>query len=222
MSLRFLFAGLAIAVTVSPVSAQLSEHPLPPFRQTLLNADNTTQQGATQDPSNSDHRPWLFSRGSVSIQELEHPLNSKRLNLLEAAQDQLKRGNTAAALDQLRAAAQDPLIEPYALSMLGSEHLKQGQMEAAYVELVAAVRLLPGLAANHVNLAIVLRLRGEPEQALIEARKALQLDPGRPNIRLTTARILLMLGRKEEAKYHLLRATEMPAARTLLAQAFGQ
>lgn len=222
MSIRLFFAGLAVSLTAAPVVAQFPEAPISaqgsPFYSQLLNPDNTPPTGAFR--TDDFHGP--FDRGSVSIQELAHPLNSKRLNLLTSAQKQLAVGNTAAAMTQLRQAALDPAIEPYALSILGGEHLKQGENAAAYEELSAAVRLMPGLAANHANLATVLRLRGEPEQALKEAQRALQLDPGKPGVRLVIAKILLKLGRKEEAKFHLLRATEIPAARALLAQTFGQ
>ncbi len=221
MSLRLFFARLAVPLTAVPIFGQISEtnlFPASPLFTSILNADNNAPTGAFRQ--GDSHGP--FDRTTVSTRELEHPLSKKHANLLKDAQKQLEAGNAATAFSQLRQAAQDPAIEPYALSILGSEHLKQGEMSAAYEELSAAVRLLPGLAANHANLAIVLRVRGEHEHALKEAQKALQLEPGKPSVRLITAKILLKLGRKEEAKFHLLRATEIPAARALLAQTFGQ
>jgi Flp pilus assembly protein TadD len=223
VSLRLLFAGLAVSLTAASTFAQISEVSkntgVPsPFLTRVLNADNNPPEG--QIRGDDFHSP--FDRGSVSVQELAHPINSKRLRLLDEARKKLATGNTAAGMTQLRQAATDPLIEPYALSILGSEHLKQGEMGAAYEELGAAVRLLPGLAANHANFAVVLRIRGEHQQALKEAQKALQLEPGKPGVRVILARILLVLNRKEEARFHLVRATEIPAARALLAQAFGQ
>lgn len=223
VSIRLLFAGLAVSLSIAPAFGQISETSvgkgLPsPFLNRVLNADNNPPEGAIR--GDDFHSP--FDRASVSVQELAQPINSKRLNLLNDAQKKLAAGNTAAGMTQLRQAATDPKIEPYALSILGSEHLKQGEMAAAYEELSAAVRLLPGLAANHANFAIVLRMRGEHEQALKEAQKALQLEPGKPGVRFILAKILLILDRKEEARFHLVRATEIPAARALLAQAFGQ
>jgi tetratricopeptide (TPR) repeat protein len=223
VSLRLLFTGLAVSLATAPIFGQISETSTntpqtSPFFSAILNADNNPAVGALR----GDDFHGLFDRASVSVQELSHPLTTKHQNLLVDAQKKLASGNTAAGLSQLRQAAQDPAIEPYALSILGSEHLKRGENAAAYEELSAAVRLMPGLAANHANLAIVLRMRGENEQALKEAQKALQLEPGKPGVRLIMAKILLLLGRKEEAKFHLLRATEIPAARALLAQTFGQ
>ncbi len=222
MSLRLFFAGLAVSITAAPTIAQISDSPRSaqssPFTTQLLNADNSAPVGILR----TDDFPSPFNRLSVSVQELASPLNSKRSNLLKGARKQLAAGNVAGGMAQLRQAALDPVVEPYALSILGGEHLKQGDLAAAYEELSAAVRLMPGLGANHANLSIVLRLRGEHLEALKEAQRALQLEPGKPGVRLIMAKILLVLGRKEEAKFHLLRATEIPAARALLAQAFGQ
>lgn len=226
MSIRLVFAGLAVSLAAAPVSGQLSDSPFSRAESSraesslfnVLNADNAP--AASTFRSDDFHAP--FEHGSISVGELSHPLNSKRLNLLVDARKQLASGNTAVGMTRLREAAQDPAIEPYALGILGGEHLRQGETAAAYEELSAAVRLMPGIAANHANLAIVLRMRGEHEQALKEAHKALQLEPGKPSVRYIVAKILLMLGRKEEAKFHLLRATEIPAARALLAQTFGQ
>jgi len=221
VSIRLFFTGLAVSLAAAPIFGQISEASLGRVESSLfniLNADNNPASGTFR--GDDFHGP--FDRASVSIEELSHPLNSKRLRFLSDARKQLSAGNTAAGMTQLRQAAKDPAIEPYALSILGGEHLKQGETAAAFEELSAAVRLLPGLAANHANLAIVLRMRGDHEQALKEARKALQLEPGKPSVRYIAAKILLLLGRKEEAKFHLLRATEIPAARALLAQTFGQ
>ena len=46
-------------------------------------------------------------------------------------------------MQELRDAMKDPVAMPYAISMLGEEHLKAGQVDAALGELEQAVHLLP-------------------------------------------------------------------------------
>ena len=80
---------------------------------------------------------------------------------------------------------------PYAISLLGVEHLRAGQLDAALGELEQAVKLLPGRPENHSNLAFALYLKGQTERGLQEVRKALQLDGGKPKTRLVFGLLLL-------------------------------
>ena len=160
--------------------------------------------------------------GTISVRELERPLEGKGLNVIQRAKELLASGDSAKAMEQLRIAMRDPVAEPYALSILGAEHLKHGDFESAIRELEVAVRALPGMAANHSNLAYALGVKGRNEEALIAARKALQLDPGRPRTRYVLAQILMQKGEWKEAEFHLRKAApEVSGAQQLLAKYFS-
>jgi len=189
----------------------------------------TTNRGPS-DASNSEMSlPRLgegrtpLGLGTISVQELEHPLEGKGLQALVKAQELLTRGDSTRALEQLRIAMKFPGAEPVALSILAAQHLKHGDIDTAIVELQQAIVLSPGTAANHSNLAYALGIRGRSDEGLKEARKALQLDPGHSRYRFVIGQLLLQMDRKEEAEFHLKRAAdEIPGARALLAKYFAQ
>ena len=169
-----------------------------------------------------DSRPPL-GLGTISVQELEHPLEEKGLQALKKAQELLAAGDSTRAMEHLRTAMKYPGAEPVALSILAAQHLKRGDVDTAIIELQQAIALSPGSAANHSNLAYALGIRGRSDEGLKEARTALQLDPGHPRYRYVIGQLLLQMDRLEEAKFHLKRAAEeMPSARTLLVKYFGQ
>ena len=113
----------------------------------------------------------------------------------------------------------DPIAMPYAISILGAEHIKTREYDVALSELQQAVKLLPGRPENLSNLAYVLYLTGHNEAGVAEARKALQLDPGRPKTRLVLGMLLLRQGSHEaEAIAHIQAATQdIPSAHLALA-----
>jgi Flp pilus assembly protein TadD len=158
-------------------------------------------------------------RGTISVHELQRPLEGRGLKLLIKARESFARGEAVRGMEQLRAAAREQSAEPYALGMLATEHIKRGDLDTALVELQSAVALQPGIAANHSNLAYLLGVRQQNEEALVHARKAVQLEPLRCKTRYVIGQILLQMGRKEEAEFHLRRAAEeIPAARALLSR----
>lgn len=163
------------------------------------------------------------SMGTISVRELERPLEGKGLALLLKAKDLIAKGDVEHGLEKARAAAQYPAAEPYAIGMLATEHLRQGNTGLAVSELQQATMLLPGKVELHSNLAYALGTLGRNEEALKEARMALKLDPGRAKVRFVLGQILLQMGRKEEAKFHLQKAAmEVAGARKMLAQYFGE
>jgi Flp pilus assembly protein TadD len=156
-------------------------------------------------------------RGSVSVQELQRPLEGKGLRMILKAKELIAKGDLARALEQMRAALREPSAEPYALAMLGTEHIRQGDLNSAIAELQAALRLMPGVAATQSNLALALAAQHRTEEALVHARKALQLDPARAKTRFVIGMILLEMRHDEEAEFHLkIAAKELPGAQSLL------
>ena len=157
--------------------------------------------------------------GSISVTELRNPLKGKSLRTIQHALRDLHDGKTGRALEDLRKALSDPAAQPYALCILGTEHLKMNLVETAAAELEEAVRLLPGNAAAHNNLGYALRLLGQSGRALEEVGRALQLDPSSPTIRFGMGGLLLEQGRTQEAVHHLkLAAEKIPRARRLLTE----
>jgi len=161
-------------------------------------------------------------KGAVSVQELRRPLKGKALQQVRKAADLLKAKETEQAMELLNKLAADPETRPYALSLLGAEHLKGVTRDpqlliTARAELESATEELPQDPANRSNLAIALFLCGEFSAAQKEAQRALQLDPTRPKIRYVLGQILLQRGQVEQAKFHLkIAAVEMEAARRVL------
>lgn len=158
--------------------------------------------------------------GVVSVEELRNPLKGKSLHAVLSAQKHLRSGQRERGLQELREAMSDPAAIPYAMSMLGVEHLKASQLDVALYELELAVRLLPGRSENHSNLAYVLFLKGQTARGIEEARKALQLDPNRPKTRMVMGMLLLQQGAHETEAVQYLRtaAEEIPSARLILAK----
>ena len=118
----------------------------------------------------------------------------------------------------------DPAAMPYAISLLGVEHLRAGQLEVASDELEQAVKLLPGRPENRSNLAFLMYLKGQTERGLQEVRKALQLDAGRPKTRLVFGLLLLQQGSHDEEAIRQLRlaSEETPEAHLVLAQHYDR
>jgi Flp pilus assembly protein TadD len=161
--------------------------------------------------------------GVVSVEELRNPLTGKSLRAIVTAQGDLKSGRRERGIQELRAAVSDPVAMPYAISLLGVEHLKSGQVDAALSELEQAVQLLPR-PENLSNLAYALYLKGQTERGLAEVRKALQLDGGRPKTRMVLGMLLLQQGSHEVEAVQQLQAAaeEVPAAHLELAKHYDR
>ena len=161
---------------------------------------------------------------SVSVEELRHPLRGKSLRAILKAREHLKSGQRERGIEELREVMSDPAAMPYAVSMLGVEHLRALQLDIAVGELEQAVRLLPGVPENHSNLAYALYLKGETERGLEEARTALRLDPGRRKTRMVVGLLLLLQGSHdaEAVQYLQAAAEEIPSAHLVLAKHYDR
>jgi tetratricopeptide (TPR) repeat protein len=114
--------------------------------------------------------------GTVSVEQLQHPLSRKANRLLLQAKNFAAMGDHAKAIAELQLALKEPSAIPYAHSLLGSEYLKIQQVPEAIEALEQAVKMLPRSVVNHSNLAYALLLTGDAQRAEIEARQALDLD----------------------------------------------
>jgi tetratricopeptide (TPR) repeat protein len=114
--------------------------------------------------------------GTVSVEQLQHPLSHKGEKLIRQAQNFAAMGDHDKAIAELQLALKEPSAIPYAHSLLGTEYLRTNQAPAAIEALEQAVKLLPRNAVNHANLGYALFLMGDAERAEQEVRRALDLD----------------------------------------------
>jgi Flp pilus assembly protein TadD len=208
-----IIAAFAIAI---PATGQMSEQvqQVPMGYVPLTNAAGEEFERAPREGQ---------SGGSVSLRELEQPLKGDSKKLIEEAQRLLEKGKREKLFAALEKALKDRGAAPYAYSMLGVEHLRDGKLEDARAALEVAAALMPGMAQNHHNLAIALVKLKRNQEALSEARLALQLDPGQLKYRHVLGVILLQMGREEEAEFHLQKAAAaIPEASKLLSRIHGQ
>jgi tetratricopeptide (TPR) repeat protein len=136
-------------------------------------ADNQIFYGNKYGPEPQYAQP---PAGSVSVEQLQHPVSRKGDGLLRQAQKLAKKGDHLSAIAKLKLALKERSAAPYARSMLGTEYLRINQVPAAIDSLEQAVTMLPRDPANHSNLGFALLLTGSIERAEQEARKALDLD----------------------------------------------
>jgi tetratricopeptide (TPR) repeat protein len=114
--------------------------------------------------------------GTVSVEQLQHPVSRKGDGLLRQARTFAAKGDHPKAIAKLQLALKEPSAIPYANSMLGTEYLRTNQVPAAIKSLEQAIKLLPRSAVDHANLGFALFLSGLAERAEQEVRKALELD----------------------------------------------
>src|SRR5436190_8971688 len=128
-------------------------------------AERVTKQETSSGPA-----------GTVSVDQLRHPLSRKGQQLIEPGQRHAKADEHAKAILEFRRALEESSAAPYAHGLLGIEYLKLNDAPSAIVELRQAVQLLPGIAANHTNLGYALCLTGQRKWAERELREAIRLD----------------------------------------------
>ncbi len=146
--------------------------------------------------------PRTFPAGTVSVDQLRHPLKGKGREFIENGQRFAKTGDHLNAISEFRKALKDPASEGYAHSLLGSEYLRSGNPAAAIANLTEAIRLMPHLAANHSNLGYAFLLVGKSAQAERELREAIQMDKTAAQSRFLLG-LVLMDQRSEEAGRYL-------------------
>jgi len=142
-----------------------------------------------------------FPAGTVSVDQLRHPLKGKGLELIESGQRYAKAGDHLNAISEFRKALKEPGAAGYAHSLLGSEYLKTGNSNAAIANLTEALRLMPHLAVNHSNLGYALLSIGKPEEAERELREAIKLDHVAPQSRFLLGLVLLDQRSEEAGRY---------------------
>ena len=157
--------------------------------------------------------------GVVSVEEARNPLTGKSLHTILTAQEHLRSGQHERGMQELRDAMKDPVAMPYAITILGGEHVKAGQLDIALDELEQAIHLMPR-ATTYSNLAYALYLKRQTERGLEQVRKAIRMDGGKPKTRLVLGMLLLQQGSHDAEAIQNLQAAapENPDAHLILAR----
>jgi tetratricopeptide (TPR) repeat protein len=143
--------------------------------------------------------------GTVSVEELRHPLSARAQKLIDQGQRYAKNGEHDKAIAGFQRALKETSAVPYAHSLLGIEYLKTNNVPAAIVELREAVRLLPATAVNHANLGYAYCMSGRAEMGEQELREAIKLDKSSPQPQYLLG-LLLLDQKSPEAGHYLVRA----------------
>jgi tetratricopeptide (TPR) repeat protein len=142
------------------------------------------------NPRGAEVTPAPVPAGTVSVEQLQHPVSRKGAKILNQASNFAAMGRHDKAMQQLQLALQERSAIPYAHSMLGAEYLKIDQLRPAIVELEQAVALLPRNVPDHSNLGYALYLAGDLDRAETETRQALDLDHDNAKTQFVLSQIL--------------------------------
>jgi tetratricopeptide (TPR) repeat protein len=189
---RFFVPFAALSITAASLWGQIPKFP---SLGTLAHAEDSQEADVNNEIFFSGARapePQAFQpAGTVSVEQLQHPVSRKGEKLLRRAHNFSAMGDHGKAIAELRLALGERSAIPYAHSLLGSEYLKINQVPAAIEALEEAVKLLPRNPVNHSNLGFALFLLGYADRAEQEVRRALDLDRA--------------LGQNDEKTRHVLR-----------------
>jgi len=162
--------------------------------------------------------------GTVSVQQLQHPISAKSKKIFETAQKISATGDYLKEIEILRHALNDAPAVPYARMNIGVAYLRMGQAGQALPELQEAARLMPEDAVAHTNLAYALLLTQRLAESEAECRRALQIDRNNSKARWVMGSVLLRQGSHEQEAVEDLQfaSRDIPKARMILAQFYAR
>ncbi len=156
--------------------------------------------------------------GTVSMQQLNHPLSRQVQKLLDSSQKLIDSQRFADAAVRLREAVHDDPRAPQPHAQLGMVLSRLGSFDDAIAEYRSAISIDPKNSVLHSNLSTVLASMNRFDEAQVEASAALKLDPsnGRAHYILAAA-LVHVPGRIQDAVSHLVAAEDsFPSAKTAL------
>jgi tetratricopeptide (TPR) repeat protein len=156
--------------------------------------------------------------GTVSLQQLSHPLTKQVRKLLDSGQKLMADRHYGDAAVRFREAAQDDPQCAQAHAELGLALARMGTWDSAIDEYRAATKLDPRNSVLHSNLSAVLASAKRFDDAETEASAALKLDPQNARAHFVMAGALLKTnGRIPDVVAHLSAAKDaFPTARRAL------
>jgi len=162
------------------------------------------------------------SLGTISVDELRHPLSRRAQQQLERIQRDLKKGDRIAAIQKLTELQDDISAKAVVVGMLGAEYLAIGRVKEAITFLETAVHLQPSVAGNHSNLGYALCLLGQCDKGEAEVRVALMYDENCRQARYLMGVILLERGDSLALSYLRFAEKDIPAAHMAQALYYAQ
>ena len=177
----------------------------------------TVSDARRRDESNESHlltgvssNPSYFARLRFCSEGLRMIVNFRhRKGVLHATTGPLSTARVAALLIvivQPAAALGSRTVRPDEArdhAMRGISSAKVGNLPQAERELQQAVRMAPGVAQYHAQLASILGLQGKWKPALESFEKAIDLAPGNLDFRRETAAVQWQLGLMSSAEKNL-------------------
>jgi tetratricopeptide (TPR) repeat protein len=138
-------------------------------------------------------RPAISSpsgSGTVSADELRHPLSDRTRSHLRKVRETIDAGEHAAAIEQLKEVlAKDPDAAISAHALLGIEYMRTEQFHAAANSFERAVAILPRDAVTRYNFGLSLVCAGQIERGEQEVRRAVEIDPNNKTMQALLARL---------------------------------
>lgn len=194
-------------------------------RVTTLYGSELTSTVTSVGPSNTQFEIRLQQAtlqkpisGTVSIQQLNHPLSRQVRKLLEGGQRMLEEKHYDEAVARFREAVRNDPKCPQARASLALALTKTEDWNTAVEEYRAAIALDPGNSILHSNLSVALVVQNRYGEAGSEASTAIKLDSRNARAHYIIASVLLRTGGSvSETVSHLVAAQEVfPAARDAL------
>jgi tetratricopeptide (TPR) repeat protein len=143
------------------------------------------------------------SAGTVSAEELRHPLSRKANKVLRKVLKRYLAGDDTAMNNELQHALEMPDAAPYALKMRGLLDLNRKDLREARKELQQAVKALPWDAEAKALLAYAIYCGGYSTSGAYVSYKALAVDPNQPLAHFVLAMVLFDERREGPALEHL-------------------
>ena len=174
---------LAAASLRGQISKSLPYRSLVPrrgFSERLRGQPNLLRAARTDS---GDRHTTPTPAGTVSVEQLQHPLSRKGERLIRQGAEFLAMGDHEKAIAEFQLALKERSAIPYAHSLLGSEYLKINRSGRDRVA-GAGRQTSAADAVNHANLGYACSCWATPERAEQEVRRALDLDRNNAKTRL--------------------------------------
>ena len=173
-------------------------------------------------PSPQPNRFSSASLGTVSVEELRHPLSRRAERQLDQVQRDIRKGDHSAAIRKLTDLEDDSSAKLVVAGMLGTEYLRLGRFGEAIPYLEYAARLQPSSPGNPSNLGYGLCAAGQAERCEEEVRAALSLDRDFPPARYLMGVILVGRGDPRALAHLRFAEKDVPAAHMVQALYYAE
>jgi Flp pilus assembly protein TadD len=162
--------------------------------------------------------------GTVSLSSLRHKPPKKAIQEMAAAEKRSRAGDSAGAMEHLKAAVRLDPDYGEAHTNLGVAYARAGKFDTAYDEFTLALKIGPQGAIQNCNLAVAALALNRDREAEAAVRRALAVDSRNPQSNFMMGKVLSRQPEHfpEAVKYLGLALPEVPSANLLLAQVYAR